>query len=405
MPAFRAPRAPRAWRCADGSCESPVTVAQNTPRGADRVEVELVRADLEVRRLGVAVEVEREVVGREDLAERDRRGQAAGTLVTQRSSTPKPRSASCRNSPNGSSPVRVIDRADAAVARGGDGHVGRAAAQVLAERLDLAQRDADLLRIDVDADPAHRDDVERGHPLTIPHGRAATRGWPPARRARRRSAAASSSTRSCSTTTQPSYPRASSAAQKPSRSTSPSPSAQKTPRCQAVSVSARSALHAGEHVGRASLTWTAPIRSRQSSSASIGSPPATADGRCRAAARRRCRPGSARSRHALDVGRRVMVEDRLEAALAGDVGRARDAVDERRPARSSSAREASSPPRPGLATRSGPPASHSTGRAPRAPAASNRSSVCVQPGESLVPVLALAEAIGTKPPTSSSPWP
>ena len=45
-------------------------------RGADRVEVELVGADLEVGRLGVAVEVEREVVGREDLAERERRGQA-----------------------------------------------------------------------------------------------------------------------------------------------------------------------------------------------------------------------------------------------------------------------------------------------------------------------------------------
>ena len=47
------------------------------------------------------------------------------------------------------------------------------------------------------------------------------------------------------------------------------------PRRQAVSVSARSAFTAATTSSRASLMWTAPIRSRQSASAISGSPPAT----------------------------------------------------------------------------------------------------------------------------------
>ena len=45
-------------------------------RRPDRLEVELFGANLEIRRLRLAVEVQREVVGREDLAERQRRVQA-----------------------------------------------------------------------------------------------------------------------------------------------------------------------------------------------------------------------------------------------------------------------------------------------------------------------------------------
>ena len=45
------------------------------PRGADGVEVELVGGDRHVRRGGLAVEQQGEVVGREDLAERDRRAE------------------------------------------------------------------------------------------------------------------------------------------------------------------------------------------------------------------------------------------------------------------------------------------------------------------------------------------
>ena len=64
-----------------------------------------------------------------------------------------------------------------AVAGRRDRDVARAAAEVLAERLDLAQRDADLQRVDVDADPAHGEDVEAHHPAcSRSHSRLA---WKP----------------------------------------------------------------------------------------------------------------------------------------------------------------------------------------------------------------------------------
>ena len=106
------------------------------------------------------------------------------------------------------------------------------------------------------------------------------------------------------------------------------------PRRQAVSVSARSAFTAATTSSRASLMWTAPIRSRP-----VG------EGDQRVAARHEQMAGVEQQRHvgvlqealdlrhALDVGGRVVVEDRLVAALAGDVGGARDAVGERPPAR------------------------------------------------------------------------
>src|SRR4029453_10579131 len=55
------------------------------------------------------------------------------------------------------------DRAAPAVAGRGHGHIRRAAAEVLAEALDLAQGDADLEGVDVDPDPPHGEDVESRH--------------------------------------------------------------------------------------------------------------------------------------------------------------------------------------------------------------------------------------------------
>src|SRR4029079_12041991 len=103
-----------------------------------RVQVELVGLDLQVRGARAAVEVQREVVGREDLAERHGRRQVRT---------------------RGDEPVvdvealeRVVQelaervRAGAAdqtgaspEAGGGDGDVGRAAAEELAEALDVTQ--------------------------------------------------------------------------------------------------------------------------------------------------------------------------------------------------------------------------------------------------------------------------
>ena len=80
---------------------------------------------------------------------------------------------------------------------------------------------------------------------------------------------------------------------------------------------------------------------------------------------------------ALDVGRRVVVEDRLEAAFARGVGGARTPSTSTRQRDSFNRSEASSAPRPGFAIRSGPPASHRTGRA--LVASPNRSSVACSP--------------------------
>ena len=66
--------------------------------------------------------------------------------------------------------------------------------------------------------------------------------------------------------------------------------------------------------------------------------------------------------NALDIGRRVVVEDRLVAAARARCRpRVAIASTSRRQRASSSRSAGSSPPRPGLAIRSGPPASQSTG--------------------------------------------
>ena len=184
-------------------------------------------------------------------------------------------------------------------------------------------------------------------------------------------------------------------AQNATRSTSPSPSAQNMPRRHAVSVSARSAFTRRDDVEPRVLDVhgadpVAPVVER----ARAGRRRRRAGARSRAAAARRCPRGSARS------------PARPRRRSTCDGGRpARSRARERRPrrarrrprARASACRRARARhPRPGFATRSGPPASHSTGRASRAPAASKRSSVSCSPARSCSPL----NATGTNPPTS-----
>ena len=128
---------------------------------AHGVEIEFLRADLQVRGLGLAVEVDREVVGREDLAEghgcrqaRHRRDVAVVDPQLLQRAVHEP-------------PERVLagprdDGAHAPVLRGCDRHIGRRPPEELSEGLDLLEPDARLQGIDVDANAAHGEHVEGG---------------------------------------------------------------------------------------------------------------------------------------------------------------------------------------------------------------------------------------------------
>jgi hypothetical protein len=138
------------------------------PGVADGVQIQVLGADLQVRRLGQAVEVQREVVRREDLAERHRGGQ-----VPDRGDETVVDAVAAQR--------LVQEGAERVVAGAGDDgrappvpgrrhrDVGRAAAQVLGEALHLVQAHADLLGIQVNADPAHGENLERlGHRVCLP---------------------------------------------------------------------------------------------------------------------------------------------------------------------------------------------------------------------------------------------
>jgi hypothetical protein len=132
--------------------------------GAQRVKVQLVGGDLQIRRLGVAVEDEREVVRGEDFAERQRGGQR-GHRRDETVVHPVP----------GQRGVdEVTERIRAGVRHHGGTqpepgrghrHVGGAAAEETGERVHLGQRDAGAQWVQVDADPADGDEVVDGaHP-------------------------------------------------------------------------------------------------------------------------------------------------------------------------------------------------------------------------------------------------
>ena len=131
-------------------------------RRADGVQVQFLAVDLQVRCFRPAVEVEREVVRREDLAERHRRRELRhrGDIAVVDAIRPQRRV----HEP----PERVVagpgdDRGAPLIPGGGYGDVGRAAAEVLSEGLDVLEMDAGLQRIQVDADPSHGEDLEGAH--------------------------------------------------------------------------------------------------------------------------------------------------------------------------------------------------------------------------------------------------
>ena len=115
--------------------------------------------DDQIRRLGQPVEVEREVVRREDLTERHRRqkvrdGADESVVDVQLAQRAVDEAAERIVAGSGD------DCTAPAVPRGGDGHVRRAAAEELAERCDVLETDPDLQRVQVDAHAADRDHVE-----------------------------------------------------------------------------------------------------------------------------------------------------------------------------------------------------------------------------------------------------
>ncbi|RPK64554.1 hypothetical protein EES43_09320 [Streptomyces sp. ADI96-02] len=140
------------------------------PRRAHRLQVQVRRPDLQIGRLGLPVEVEREVVRREDLAERDRR-----RVLLDRRHPPvvhaEPAQLLVEVVPEGVLPgAGDHGRAPPEPGRR-DGDVRRGAAQELAERVDPGQRHPDVPRVDVHPDPPHGDHVVRlrhTHPFDPP---------------------------------------------------------------------------------------------------------------------------------------------------------------------------------------------------------------------------------------------
>jgi len=128
------------------------------PRLGDLGQGQVGDLDPQVRGLRVAVEVQREVVGREDLAEGHRGGQP-------RVGADKIGGHAEFGELGADEPAEGVvaglgdDRRAVAVTRGGDRDVGRAAAEELAEAGDLLQRDADLRRVDVHTDAPYAHDV------------------------------------------------------------------------------------------------------------------------------------------------------------------------------------------------------------------------------------------------------
>ena len=104
----------------------------------NRLVVEVLRSNLEIRSLRSAIEVEREVVGWKYLAERHRRrlsGDGGDVTIVDSESAER----IVDELPERVSAGTADDRRAAVVAGGGDRDICRAAAKVLPERFDIAQ--------------------------------------------------------------------------------------------------------------------------------------------------------------------------------------------------------------------------------------------------------------------------
>ena len=154
-------RASHAAKCALrlGSSDSPRHRRPVQPGIPNRVGVYLVGAHLQVRRARLAIEVQRKIVGREDLAERHR----CRVLVVGRHVAVVDPQVGQLAADEGAERV-VADAGDqrGAIAQPGRGHrdVGGAAAQKLPERVDVLQPHTDLQGIDVDAAAPDGEDVK-----------------------------------------------------------------------------------------------------------------------------------------------------------------------------------------------------------------------------------------------------
>ena len=131
-------------------------------RRGDGGKVELLARDVHIGRLRLAIEVHREAIRREDLAEDERRWEGRiGPDPTRVDPELGERAPDIHAEP-------VIadlrdDRGAPPEARGGDSDIGGAATQGLRERANLRQRHADLLWVQVDADSPHGDDLGARH--------------------------------------------------------------------------------------------------------------------------------------------------------------------------------------------------------------------------------------------------
>src|SRR5207253_6702830 len=118
-------------------------------RRRDGGKVDLLARDVHVGRLRLAVEVHREAIRREDLAEDKRRA--------ERRISPDPTRVDAERGERAPDvdPEAVVanfrdDRGTPTEARGGDGDVGGASTQGLRERADIRDGHADLLWVQVD---------------------------------------------------------------------------------------------------------------------------------------------------------------------------------------------------------------------------------------------------------------
>ena len=128
----------------------------------DRPEVEIVARDVHVGRFRLPIEVHREPVRRKDLAE-DERGRKRGVGPDPSRVDPEFGEGAPDVHPEPVVADLRDDRGPPPEARAGDRDIRGAAAERLRERADLGQGHADLLWIEVNADPSHRDDLGARH--------------------------------------------------------------------------------------------------------------------------------------------------------------------------------------------------------------------------------------------------
>jgi hypothetical protein len=133
-------------------------------RGADRVEVELVDSERHVRRGRLAIEEDREIVGRMDLAEHDRRAKCRVHADVSRVDAEALEGLAHVDAELLRADLRDDGGTDTE-SRRRDGHVGGASAERAGERRDVLERHVDLLRVEIDADAAHRDQLKSLHPV------------------------------------------------------------------------------------------------------------------------------------------------------------------------------------------------------------------------------------------------